>query len=75
MFYQKVNRRSREAMTGFLARHYRYNTMNSWNRSTSYANNVKIQNLDIPSELQDLAYDATSGEVEAPDWDVFFELR
>ena len=23
MFYQKVNRRSREAMTGFLARHYR----------------------------------------------------
>ncbi len=23
MFYQKVNRRSREAMAGFLARHYR----------------------------------------------------
>ncbi len=46
--------------------------MNSWNRSTSYANNVKIQNLDIPSELKDLAYDVTSGEVEAPDWDIFF---
>ena len=72
MFYQKVNRRSREAMTGFLARHYRYNTMNSLNCFTSYANNVKIQNLDIPSELQDLAYDVASGEVEAPDWDIFF---
>ncbi|NBK80009.1 hypothetical protein D5272_15850, partial [bacterium D16-76] len=72
MFYQKVNRRSRAAMTGFLARHYRYNTMNSWNRFTSYANDVKVPNLDIPSELQDLAYDVASGEVEAPDWDIFF---
>ena len=72
MFYQKVNRRSREAMTGFLIRHYRYNTMNSWNRSTSYANNVKIQNLAIPGDLQDLAYDVASGEVEAPDWDISF---
>lgn len=45
MLYQKVNKRSQEAMTGFLARHYRYNTINSWNRSTFYANNVKIQNL------------------------------
>ena len=32
--------------------------MNSWNRSTSYANDVKVPNLDIPSE--------------APDWDIFF---
>lgn len=72
MFYQKVNKRSRAAMTGFLAQHYRYNTMNSWNRSTSYANDVKVPNLDIPSELQDLAYDVASGEVEAPDWDIFF---
>lgn len=46
--------------------------MNSWNRSTSYANDVKVPNLDIPSELQDLAYDVASGEVEAPDWDIFF---
>ena len=59
-------------MTGFLTQHYRYNTMNSLNCFTSYANNVKIQNLDIPSELQDLAYDVASGEVEAPDWDIFF---
>lgn len=72
MFYQKVNRRSREAMAGFLARHYRYNTMNSWNRSTSYANDVKVPSLDIPQEFQDLAYDVAWGEVEAPDWDIFF---
>ena len=72
MFYQKVNKSSREAMTDFLTRHYRYNTMNSWNRSTSYANKVKLTNLDIPSELQDLAYDVISGEIEAPDWDIFF---
>ena len=46
--------------------------MNSCNRSTSYANDVKVPGLDIPSELQDLAYDVASGEVEAPDWDIFF---
>lgn len=72
MFYQKVSKRSREAMSGFLARHYRYNTMNSWNQSTSYANNVKVPNLDVPQELQELAYDVAGGEVEAPDWDMFF---
>lgn len=72
MFYQKVSKRSREAMSGFLVRHCRYNTMNSWNQSTSYANNVKVPNLDVPQELQDLAYDVASGEVEAPDWDMFF---
>lgn len=59
-------------MTDFLTRHYRYNTMNSWNRSTSYANNVKVQNLGIPADLQDLAYAVAFGEVEAPDWDIFF---
>lgn len=72
MFYHKVNKRSRTAITDFLTRHYRYNTMNSWNRSTSYANNVKVQNLDIPADLQDLAYSVAFGEIEAPDWDIFF---
>lgn len=72
MFYHKVNKRSRSAMTDFLTRHFRYNTMNSWNRSTSYANNVKVQNLGVPDNLQDLAYDIAYGEIEAPDWDIFF---
>ena len=44
MFYeQKVDRRSREQMVEFLAGHFRYNTMNSWNRGTSYANRVKVR--------------------------------
>ncbi len=71
MFYHKVNKRSRPTMTLFLTRHFRYNTMNSWNRSTSYANNVKVQNLDIPDRLRDLAYDIACGGIEAPDWDIF----
>ncbi len=30
--------------------------MNSWNRTTSYANNVKLHNLNIPKELMNTAY-------------------
>ncbi len=58
MFYeQKVDRRSREKMVEFLAGHYRYNTMNSWNRGTSYANRVKIRNLGLTREQDSKAYD------------------
>ena len=47
MFSVKVDMRSRKAMTEFLENHFRYSTMNSWNGSTSYANNVKYYNLDL----------------------------
>jgi hypothetical protein len=36
--------------------------MNSWNQSTSYANNVKVYNLDIPTELKDKAWDFVCSE-------------
>lgn len=55
IFYQKVGK-SKKAMIEFLTNHYRYNTMNSWNSSTSYAHNVKVRNV-IPSELQDKVYE------------------
>ena len=52
-FYKKVDVRTREAMTRFLRDHGRYWTMNSWNRSTSYANCVKIHRLDLtPAQLK-----------------------
>ena len=43
-------------MTDFLINHYRYNTMNSWNNSTSYANKVKIHGV-IPNELTSKVYE------------------
>ena len=52
-FYRKVDLRNRQAMTDFLKGHFRYNTMNSWNRSTSYANNIKAHNLGLDNEVQD----------------------
>lgn len=53
MFYQKVNKSNRKKMISFLETHYRYDTMNSWNNADSYANNVKIHNLDLTSEQED----------------------
>lgn len=49
-FHKKVDRRSRKAMTEFLRNHFRYYTMNSWNISTSYANNLKIHRLGLTGE-------------------------
>jgi len=38
---------SRKGMVAFLHEHPRYDTMNSWNRSTSYAHCIKIHRLGL----------------------------
>ena len=56
-FHQKLDYRSRKAMVGFLKNHFRYDTMSSWNRASSYANNMKIRNLGLTSEQASRLYD------------------
>lgn len=65
-FYaQKVNTKSRKAMIDFLTNHFRYFTINSWNNSKSYANNVKIPNLGInDKDLLDKAYDVIMDDID-----------
>lgn len=48
--------RSVRAMRAFLTEHTRYNTMNSWNRATSYAVNIKISHLRLTTEEADACY-------------------
>jgi hypothetical protein len=43
-------------MTAFLSGHFRYPTMNYWNNSTSYANNIKIHSLGLPDGIRDKLY-------------------
>ena len=50
-FYRPVDLRSRAAMTAYLKNHFRYHTMNSWNRSTSYACNLKVHTLGLEHDL------------------------
>jgi hypothetical protein len=56
----------RDEMIAFLRGHFRYYTMNSWNRSKSYARNVKIYRLGLTHELEMKAYDfiETPGALE-----------
>ena len=56
-FYCKIDLRSRGEMTSFLASHFRYNTMNSWNNSTSYACNLKVDRLGLEHGLVMKLYD------------------
>lgn len=56
-FYKPVDKRSKKAMIAFLENHFRYNTMNSWNGTTSYANNVKIHHLGLPQEIENQLFD------------------
>lgn len=63
--HAQVDMSNRDSMITFLKNHFRYNTMNAWNQSTSYANNVKIHNLNIPKESEDLAYQIVYGEIDA----------
>lgn len=57
MFKKEVNLNNREEMVHFLKEHFRYNTLASWNGRTSYANNIKIHNLDLPEDIKDKLYD------------------
>lgn len=53
MFYKKIDKRYRKPMKAFLKSHFRYDTMNSWNKSTSYANNIKLYQIDKPDDIDD----------------------
>lgn len=55
-FYKKIDTTNREKMIQYLSSHRRYYTMNSWNQSTSYANNLKIYNLGLTFEQQSKLY-------------------
>lgn len=50
-------------MVSYLLNHYRYDTMNSWNRATSYAQNVKLNRLSgLTREQADKCFDALQVE-------------
>lgn len=51
MFYRPyVDIASTKSMWNFLHDHFTYPTMNSWNRSTSIAHNVKLYNLNLEGD-------------------------
>ena len=56
-FYRPMDLRSRWEMTRYLTTHFRYPTLNSWNRSTSYACNLKITHLGLLPEVVDKLFD------------------
>lgn len=70
MFAKDIDKRSREKMISFLRNHFRYYTMNSWNLLTSYANNVKINNLQLPNDLANKAYDFLCAECDDYNFDI-----
>ena len=51
MFNKQIDKRHKNMMVEFLKKHFRYNTINSWNKSTSYANNIKLYQIDKPGDI------------------------
>jgi len=62
LFEKKVDLRSKAKMIDFLENHLSYSTMNRWNGCSSYANCIKIYNLELPTDLEDKAYDFVSND-------------
>lgn len=53
--------RTKKEMIEYLSNHFRYHTLHSWNRMTSYAHNIKIYNLPWKSkDIESKAYDLVS---------------
>ena len=61
-FEKKIDSRSKEAVAKFLVDHYRYNTLSSLNRATSYAHCVKVNSLGLTGTILEKAYDLISVE-------------
>lgn len=59
-FSVPVDKNSRNDMIQYLQTHFRYPTMNSWNRAESYACNLKIHKLDLDPEIERKLYDLLS---------------
>lgn len=56
-FWEPVDKRIRWRMEAYLSDHFRYNTGNPWNHSSSYACNMKINKLGLPCALVDKLFD------------------
>lgn len=72
MFFKDIPD-DRQSKIDFLVNHFRYNTMNSWNRMTSYANNVKLYRLGLPDVSK--AYEFFEAECESYTWDIDDAIR
>ena len=73
MFKKEIDCTNRQEMIDFLENHFRYWTMNSWNRSSSYANNVKIYNINLPEEVSDKVWDYACGSIECSEIDYMIQ--
>lgn len=67
-FYRTVDVRSRKEMIEFLREHFRYDTMNSWNRATSYAQCVKLHRLSLAASAFDKAFDVLQSAEASDAW-------
>ena len=75
MFYQPgIDITNDKQMFNFLKDHFQYYTMNSWNRTKSIANNVKLYKLGLSGDwcaaldfLNDSSYDEINSMIE--DWE------
>lgn len=65
--------RSVKVMREYLGSHFRYNTMNSWNRGHSFANNIKLHCLGLTSQQQHQAFEV----MEVDGWwdDISWPIR
>ena len=65
MYHKEIDKRYKETLIKFLKNHFRYNTMNSWNQSISYANNIKLHQIDKPADIDS---DTWWGMIEISEW-------
>lgn len=72
-YYKEVDKRSKKEMVEFLSGHFKYDTMNSWNRIQSYANNVKIYNLGLPEVIENKLYQIVCDNVIFEEYELLLQ--
>jgi hypothetical protein len=64
--------RTKKDMISYLSDHFRYSTMNNWNRGSSYARNVKLSRIKFPDkQTENRAWDMICNDVQ----EAFYGVR
>lgn len=74
-FHKDVDLSSRKDMIDFLRNHSRYDLMNSWNRTTSYANNIKIYNLNVSEKIKEAFFEMLDTDIFDEAHDILEDFR
>lgn len=69
----KPDLRSKASMIAWLANHFTYYKMNSWNSIRGFAHKVKIHSMNLPADVEEKAWQYLQLDWDCTDFSILFQ--